>query len=642
MLEIKNISKAYDGLQVFSGLSFKFPGNGLFIIEGKNGSGKSTLLGILSGKDSQYSGGLFFNGEELNSSNRNYYSDTYVSFIPQDGLVFDDETVIDNILLPFHEKDSKKARDILDKLGLGTTVNQKAGTLSGGEKQRVSFARALYDLKPIVLLDEITSNLDGESVSYILANISQMAKDHLVIFVTHENLPSDFIAVATIVSLSRGFSTQEGVSGKCTVEKQFPETPSCVEKKKTSLLKKRDTKDDVRYILSADKKNHGLLFGMTAALSALMLIFFSFVFSFGSDPTIGLATTDRYAETIRKIYADTSPIFFSDNASDGFSGESYAVESLSVTSSDKSNADYSKSGSLISGCFDFHDNDTDSKYPITITEGRKPAQKGEAIISDVCLEQMGDSSFKIGHSSIQLAGSDYLITGIYRSLDLAGFSDRYKKYDPSDDYGINNTTRISYGFMSETMFAYPSDSLSLDAYVSSDVNRKTFLDSGAKVSGPGYSPIAVDSNGSEVLLPFQYDNTYIMFGYLSLATLAVFYAVYIIGFYSRNKRRYLLLRFVGMRREVQTKANSIVFSSFVLLGYIVGIMLGIITVVLLDSVYRRVILGAIGRLFSFSCFLPYALALATIVLATLCFSIMLYRALSKKDVSKQMQETKMK
>lgn len=173
MLVLDKLTKKFDGETILDSLSFTFDDTGLYFLKGENGSGKSTLLSILAGKDESYAGKLFYNECLINNKNKNDYADNHVTYVPQNSFVLEDETVLDNVLLPYNRKDKERAIKILTFLGLEDNIDQNASSLSAGEKQRLSFARADYGRKDILLLDEVTSNLDKESADIILQRVSE-------------------------------------------------------------------------------------------------------------------------------------------------------------------------------------------------------------------------------------------------------------------------------------------------------------------------------------------------------------------------------------------------------------------------------------------------------------------------------------
>lgn len=208
-LAIDSLEKSYPDRIVFSSLSCSFAFNGLYLLLGGNGSGKSTLLNILSGKDKEWSGKLCFSNKELLKKDRDWFSDTYVSYVAQDSLVFEDEKLIDDFLLPFEKKDKERAKEILTSLGLETVWDEKCRELSEGEKERLCFGQAIYADKKIVLLDEITANLDPLSTEKILRYVLELSKNRLVIFATHDGLPDWFLKDANILRRKDGKISEE-------------------------------------------------------------------------------------------------------------------------------------------------------------------------------------------------------------------------------------------------------------------------------------------------------------------------------------------------------------------------------------------------------------------------------------------------
>lgn len=188
-LSLNNINKSFSNLEILRNLSFNFEAGHIYIIKGKNGSGKSTLLNILSGIDSKYSGELSIDNQVITSKNIISYSETYISYLTQDSIVFDDISCLNNILLPYSSKNKEKAIFLLKEFELGNCIDENASNLSYGERQRLAFARSLYSIKPIILLDEITSNLDDKSRNLIIKKLFELSKNHIVIMVAHDEIP---------------------------------------------------------------------------------------------------------------------------------------------------------------------------------------------------------------------------------------------------------------------------------------------------------------------------------------------------------------------------------------------------------------------------------------------------------------------
>lgn len=198
MLKLKNVSKYYyqDGI-VASGITkvnLELHIGEFVVITGESGSGKSTLLNVLSGLDTYEEGEMYINGEETSHYTENdflEYRRKYVSNIFQNFNLVNSYTVYENIELSLlmngkNRREVKKyVNELIEKVGLKRYRNTKTSKLSGGQKQRVAIARALANDTPIIVADEPTGSLDSKAAKDILKLLSSIAKDKLVIVVTH-------------------------------------------------------------------------------------------------------------------------------------------------------------------------------------------------------------------------------------------------------------------------------------------------------------------------------------------------------------------------------------------------------------------------------------------------------------------------
>ena len=167
MLELRNINKAFGGKQILTNFSLSIPEKQILAIVGPSGGGKTTLLRMLAGLETIYSGEIYYNGESLaidELEKRNL-----LGFVFQDFQLFPHLSVLDNLTLsPIKtmsmEKEvaEKKARGLLEQLGLAGHVDAFPFSLSGGQKQRVALARAMMINPEIIGYDEPTSALDPE------------------------------------------------------------------------------------------------------------------------------------------------------------------------------------------------------------------------------------------------------------------------------------------------------------------------------------------------------------------------------------------------------------------------------------------------------------------------------------------------
>ena len=190
MLEVIEICKEYNDKVAIDSVNLIFPDKGLVIIKGESGCGKTTLLNLLTAHDYPTSGVMEFNGVEINSKNSELYRKTYCSNIYQDYMLIEDMTVCENIELAMqaygeeYTLDSIKA--LLNKVGIPDEyIKKQASKLSGGEKQRVSIARAIAKENAMIFADEPTGNLDSQNGEMIMDLLKEISKDRLVVVVSH-------------------------------------------------------------------------------------------------------------------------------------------------------------------------------------------------------------------------------------------------------------------------------------------------------------------------------------------------------------------------------------------------------------------------------------------------------------------------
>ena len=189
-ITISNLQFSYEDKVILNDISHKFEKNKSYAIVGTSGSGKTTLVNLLLGKHNDYSGDIHYNNTELKEISIDSLFEIS-SFVEQNVFVFDD-SIINNITM-YSNVDEKLLQEAINKSGLSTLIEEK-GTdyrcgengcnLSGGEKQRISIARALVKKSQLLLLDEATSALDNETSASITNNL--LAIDNTTkIMITH-------------------------------------------------------------------------------------------------------------------------------------------------------------------------------------------------------------------------------------------------------------------------------------------------------------------------------------------------------------------------------------------------------------------------------------------------------------------------
>lgn len=201
ILKLENVEKKYSGsveeLHIINNLSFSVEEGEFISILGRSGSGKSTLLNIMGLLDRVDGGKIFIGGQEvdkLSEEERDKIKNQMIGFVFQFHYLLPEFTALENVMLPallnnFDKKleIEKRAKELLEKVGLGERENHKPSQLSGGEKQRVAIARALINSPKILLADEPTGNLDEETSEMIFKILKDINKNEkqTIIVVTH-------------------------------------------------------------------------------------------------------------------------------------------------------------------------------------------------------------------------------------------------------------------------------------------------------------------------------------------------------------------------------------------------------------------------------------------------------------------------
>ncbi|WP_291626778.1 ABC transporter ATP-binding protein/permease [Clostridium sp.] len=198
MLSLKNIKKSYitgDFKQVaLNGVSLNFRESEFVAILGPSGSGKTTCLNVIGGLDKYDSGDLIINGKstrEFKDSDWDAYRNNSIGFIFQSYNLISHLSILDNVEMGMTlsgisaTEKHKKAVEVLERVGLKDHIHKRPNQLSGGQMQRVAIARALANDPDIILADEPTGALDTKTSIQIMDLIKDIAKDKLVIMVTH-------------------------------------------------------------------------------------------------------------------------------------------------------------------------------------------------------------------------------------------------------------------------------------------------------------------------------------------------------------------------------------------------------------------------------------------------------------------------
>jgi len=201
-LSAQNVNKYFhepQDFQVLQNISFEVKKGEFVSIVGKSGSGKSTLLYLLSTMDTDYTGKININGEQVTGLTQNQLADfrnQHIGFVFQFHYLLPEFSVLDNVMLPAlklkrHSKEEieSRAMELLTLLDIKGHEAKQASKISGGQQQRVAIARALINEPAIIMGDEPTGNLDSKNTKIVFDIFRQLAKERgqTIIAVTHDD-----------------------------------------------------------------------------------------------------------------------------------------------------------------------------------------------------------------------------------------------------------------------------------------------------------------------------------------------------------------------------------------------------------------------------------------------------------------------
>lgn len=200
LISVKDLKKDFINDEVVTpvlkGVTFDIDKGEFVSIMGPSGSGKSTMMHILSFLDKATGGTYFFEGRDVSQLSDDELAEMRskkVGFIFQSFNLLNRSSVLENVILPLVYTDTsaaerdRKAKSLLEQVGLSHRLNYSPNKLSGGEKQRVAIARALINDPEVIFADEPTGNLDSKSGAQVMKILQDLNdKGHTIILVTHE------------------------------------------------------------------------------------------------------------------------------------------------------------------------------------------------------------------------------------------------------------------------------------------------------------------------------------------------------------------------------------------------------------------------------------------------------------------------
>jgi putative ABC transport system ATP-binding protein len=212
LLVAESLTKSYENgaFWALRGVDLSIGPGEMLAITGASGSGKSTLLHLFGGLDRPSSGRILFRGHDLSKQDLSRYRALDVGFVFQAFHLVEVLTAAENVQLPFFESPRprsawrRRARELLDLVGMGVHADKLPGKLSGGERQRVAIARSLANEPTLLLADEPTGNLDSENTRNIMELLRDLHRERgtTLLVVTHDAAVARF--ASRIVRLHDG------------------------------------------------------------------------------------------------------------------------------------------------------------------------------------------------------------------------------------------------------------------------------------------------------------------------------------------------------------------------------------------------------------------------------------------------------
>ncbi len=213
MIEAEHIHKSFGDVHVLNDVSFRVEKGEVVAIVGKSGAGKSTLLHITGTLEKPDNGNILFEGRNLNklsNSKISEFRNNSLGFIFQFHHLLPEFTALENVCIPAYikktdrSKAEARAKELLEHLNLSHRLNHKPKELSGGEQQRVAFARALINQPKLILADEPTGNLDEKSANELHDLILKFRTEFDLTFILVTHSPTLAARCDRIIEMAEG------------------------------------------------------------------------------------------------------------------------------------------------------------------------------------------------------------------------------------------------------------------------------------------------------------------------------------------------------------------------------------------------------------------------------------------------------
>ncbi len=480
MLKLIDIVKDYlvagKSFRALEGVSLTFRDNEFVSILGPSGSGKTTLLNIIGGLDHYSSGDLFIDGvstKDFSDRDWDNYRNHKVGFIFQSYNLIPHQNVLQNVELALtisgvsKEERERKSIEALQKVGLGEMLHKRPNQLSGGQCQRVAIARALVNDPSILLADEPTGALDTKTSVQIMDLLKEVAKDRLVIMVTHNPELAERYS-SRIVKLRDGRIEED--SNPYSFEEDKKDPPAT---KKAKLSLWQAFRLSLQNLGSKSKRTAMVSFAGSIGIVgvSLVLAISSGVQSYlasmqddmlsGSPVTISQSTLD-IESLLSGTSTSTQTQIVANSIKEGKVDVNFIIEQLVKTS--KTTSSSLVSNSITQGYVDFLRAIPKQYYnALSLSYGIAPEHN---IYTDVTID-VADSSSASGYKQDKqvrsLSFMEQFATSIVRQTDYSSYADLVSTYGTPLSQGLSEESYVlsQYEFVDGGRFASKEDEMVL-------------------------------------------------------------------------------------------------------------------------------------------------------------------------------------
>ena len=478
MLKLENIVKDYEvagkPFPALKGVSLSFRDSEFVSILGPSGSGKTTLLNIIGGLDHYTSGDLEIDGASTKGfSDRDWdnYRNHKVGFIFQSYNLIPHQNVLENVELALtisgvkKAERRKRAEEALRKVGLGEMLHKKPNQLSGGQCQRVAIARALVNDPSILLADEPTGALDTKTSIQIMDLLKEVAKDRLVIMVTHNPELAEKYS-SRIVSLKDGLIVQDSCPPKDEEEGKLAEIPS----KKAKLSLSQSFYLSFRNLFSKAKRTAMVCFAGSIGIVGVSLVLAissgisGYIASMqddmlsGNPVSISSSTLD-IESLMASASTSTKTSIVSSAVKEGKINVDFVIEELIKTS--KTTSSSLVSNSISQAYVDFLRAMPEEYYnAISYSFGIAPENN---LYTNVTIDVADGDGYKQDKQIRSLSFMEQFATSIVRQTEYSSYADLISSYGSALSQGLSEKSYVlgQYDLVDGGKFAEKEDEMML-------------------------------------------------------------------------------------------------------------------------------------------------------------------------------------